>query len=141
MTIIIASFLFAVIPTYAYQLTSDETCETEVNNNMKSFPENLNYNLTDEEIPEVLNGIIKDTSNHISRLYELEDLSTVVYQNIDGTMTMYMFDEPIKYVDSNNQYKDKTTKLVQTENGYALKQNSAIYSYNVSHSRYIISVN
>ena len=46
--------------------------------------------------------------NHIARCYEDEgtDLNKIIFLNIDGTKTMYVFDFPVKYVDDNGNIQD-----------------------------------
>ena len=55
---------------------------------------------------------------HVHRLREQEsDLSTVIFQNRDGTKTMYCFDELVKYRDANGQVQDKDNSLVLVDDG------------------------
>ena len=39
------------------------------------------------------------------------DLNTVVFQNRDGTKTMYQYGSPVKYVDETGQVRDKRNTL------------------------------
>ena len=68
--------------------------------------------LSESDIPEVLDFNEAKNKGHISRERELEeDLFTAIFANDDGTKTMYIFGAPIKYIDSNGEVKDKSTKL------------------------------
>lgn len=74
-----------------------------------------------EEVPEVVEQLLVEEKGHIERLYDQEtDLNTVVFGNSDGTETAYIFDEPVKYVDSNGEIKDKSNTLYDAGiEGYA----------------------
>lgn len=68
--------------------------------------------LADDELAEVLTerGVINQT--HTERLYDKEDdLNTLVYLDNDGSETAYIFNEAVKYVDSNNNIKDKSNVI------------------------------
>lgn len=68
--------------------------------------------LADNELAEVLTerGVINQT--HTERLYDKEDdLNTLVYLDNDGGETAYIFNEAVKYVDSNNNIKDKSNVI------------------------------
>lgn len=68
--------------------------------------------LADNELAEVLTerGVINQT--HTERLYDKEDdLNTLVYLDNDGSETAYIFNEAVKYVDSNNNIKDKSNVI------------------------------
>ena len=77
----------------------------------KMKPDNTKI-LADDELAEVLTerGVINQT--HTERLYDKEDdLNTLVYLDNDGSETAYIFNEAVKYVDSNNNIKDKSKVL------------------------------
>lgn len=68
--------------------------------------------LADNELAEALTerGVINQT--HTERLCDKEDdLNTLVYLNNDGSETAYIFNEAVKYVDSNNNVKDKSNVI------------------------------
>lgn len=77
--------------------------------------------LSVEEIPEALEQEMIEEKGHIERLYDQEaDLNTVVFGNVDGTETAYIFDEPVKYVTSDGEIRDKSNSLYSsTVDGYA----------------------
>lgn len=77
----------------------------------------LAMNLTAENIPECLNLSFLQDSGHVSRLIYDEDMNTAVFSNGDGTNTMYLFDEPIKYIDASGKIKDKKSTLVKQSDG------------------------
>ncbi|MGN0988935.1 MAG: hypothetical protein ACI4N6_01345, partial [Eubacteriales bacterium] len=60
-------------------------------------------------------------AGHVSRLYEQEspeDLSSVIFKNADGTNTMYIFSEPVKYIAPDGTVKDKKTALISSRGDY-----------------------
>ncbi len=78
----------------------------------------LNY----KDKPEVVSDSKIIENHHVNRLWAQEsDLSTVIFQNRDGTKTMYYYSEPVKYVDKNGQVKDKRSNIAKLndESDYA----------------------
>lgn len=70
--------------------------------------------LEDSELAEALveNGVTN--TNHVERLEAKEsDLNTIVYANYDGTETAYIFDEEVKYIDSNGEVQDKSNEITE----------------------------
>lgn len=78
----------------------------------------LAMNLTAENIPECLNLRFLQDSGHVSRLIYDENMNTAVFSNGDGTNTMYLFDEPIKYIDAAGKIKDKKAHLLNNLMGH-----------------------
>ena len=64
-----------------------------------------------------------DSGNHTMRLKEYEDLHTFVFQNLNGTRTMYVMDENVKYIDANGKAIDKDITLVSNSKGFGIVQN------------------
>lgn len=130
------SLLSTSIPVYALEngnadnenSTSEESIEEADRNLLKdlmpgdlSLVELSDKELDDYEIPEVIS--VKDIKEkeHANRLFAQEtDDYSIVFQNKDGSKTMYYFDEPIKYTDENGTVCDKSTKLSEADKeGYA----------------------
>lgn len=59
---------------------------------------------------------------HVARVYAEEDLNTIVYKNIDGTKTAYVFDYDVKYVADDGTVEDKDIDLVKNDGGYDVKK-------------------
>lgn len=77
--------------------------------------------LSEELTPDAVSydDVIK--KGHCGRAYDLEqNLNTVAFTNIDGTESLYLFSYPVKYVDENNEIKDKSLRIDynQEENVY-----------------------
>ena len=73
--------------------------------------------LSFEDVPEAVFGEAIEEKGHVNRLREQEeDLNTVIFQNRDGTKTMYYFDEPTKYEDENGDIRDKRTIMTDVIN-------------------------
>ena len=64
-----------------------------------------------------------DRANHTMRLKQHEDLHTFVFQNLDGTRTLYVMDEDVKYIDANGETIDKDISLVSKTKGFGIVQN------------------
>ncbi len=80
-----------------------------------------NLSLPDEDRPEAVAPELVEEKNHIERLYDKEtELDTVIFANQDGTETAYIFDEAVKYLNSEGIITDKSNKLYSTgETNYA----------------------
>lgn len=64
------------------------------------------------DIPECLAFEVSETKKIAARLYEKENrLDTVMFANIDGSETVYIFNEDVKYVNENGEVVDKSNKL------------------------------
>ncbi len=130
------SLLSTSIPVYAQEngntdnenSTSEESFEEADRNLLKdlkpgdlSLVELSDKELDDYEIPEVISAKDIKEKEHANRLFAQEtDDYSIVFQNKDGSKTMYYFDEPIKYTDENGTVCDKSTKLSEADkDGYA----------------------
>ncbi|MBE6880841.1 MAG: DNRLRE domain-containing protein [Ruminococcaceae bacterium] len=97
--------------------TSVETAENEYvysDGDLDIF-QLANAKLADFEIPEIIS--LKDikTNMNVNRLYLQEnDEYTAIFQNKDGSKTMYLFNEPIKYTDKYGVMRDKQTELTSS---------------------------
>lgn len=91
--------------------------------------------LDEATVPELLDINEVKEKEHVNRLYEQEeDLNTVIFQNKDGTKTMYLYNEPVKYKDKDGKIKDKSTKLSETKdrkngNKYETTKNDIIVQF------------
>lgn len=82
-------------------------------------------------------SIIRDTSlmgridndafqshHHIKRLNAEEDLNSYVFLNEDGSKTVYIFGEDLKYLNSNGEIKEKDISLIKRCDGFGIKENN-----------------
>ncbi len=73
--------------------------------------------INSKDVPDIIGYEEAVTKGHKKRLYDEEhELNTVVFQNNDESNTIYMHKFPVKYVDSQGNVKDKTKKIVKSEN-------------------------
>ncbi len=77
--------------------------------------------LPEADKPEPVSEAAIAEKGHVNRLHEQEtDRNTVLFQNRDGTKTLYYFAQPVKYVDETGQVRGKNNYLVKvTEPLYA----------------------
>lgn len=61
---------------------------------------------------------------HTVRAFDEEALNTIVYNNSDGSQTVYFFDEDIKYTDDNGNIVEKNITLEAVNGGYKTKSNN-----------------
>lgn len=60
-----------------------------------------------DTVPEVIGTELATERNHVERQYDKEEsLYNVIFENSDGTETLYMFDYPVKYVSETGEIKD-----------------------------------
>lgn len=66
-----------------------------------------NRKLELDTVSEVIGAELANERNHIERQYDKEEsLYNIVFENTDGTETLYMFDYPVKYVSETGEIKD-----------------------------------
>ena len=58
------------------------------------------------------------------RVYGEEDLNTYVFERDDGTRSLYVLGEDVKYLDANGAIIEKDITLEKTPEGYSTKQNN-----------------
>lgn len=64
-----------------------------------------------------------NNARHTRRLTELEELNTYVFANADGTRSVYMMHENVKYIDKNGVIKEKDISLTNKAGGFGIAQN------------------
>ncbi len=62
-------------------------------------------------------------ADHVARLPEEEALNTYVFQNRDGTRSVYYMGENVKYIAPDGSIRDKDTTLVPVTDGYGMRDN------------------
>lgn len=68
--------------------------------------------LPESDRPEVVSLSSVAANGHVNRLRTQEtELSDVIFQNTDGTKTLYRFSYPVKYVDENGNTLDKSNSV------------------------------
>lgn len=68
-----------------------------------------------KDIPEIIYSKDVEEEGHVNRLRAQEpDLCSVIFQNRDGTKSLYSFTYPVKYKDENGVVQDKSTELTAT---------------------------
>lgn len=133
--IISVTLIFCIVPVNAF------SAETSVSTNVSS---SLTAALDKNSVPEMIPYEVALASGHVSREYAQEDaLNSVVFKNSDETNTMYLFDEDVKYIDSDGVVKDKSNVLYRNFDGSYENVNNDIrvnYPANIS-SGVVLSYN
>ncbi len=87
------------------------------------------------DIPEVLTMQEVTERGHTKRLRNEEtDMHSVIFQNQDGTKSLYVFASPVKYEATDGAVKDKRTTITQTLNAYSVTDNDVQMSFGNSSS-------
>lgn len=104
-------FIFAVIvPSRASAFDNDslqvDTCDE------LSMEELQKMSLSADELPQIIDWSIAEKNGNVYRLYSQEDdLNSAIFQNKDGSKTMYYFGEPIKYTAEDGTIQDKSNRI------------------------------
>lgn len=92
--------------------------------------------LLDEcEIPDVISYEEVLEKGHCERVYEKkENLNSFLFNNIDGTQSLYLFEYPVKYVDESGEIKDKSMELEENNTSFVSADSdiSTSFSKNLS---------
>jgi hypothetical protein len=75
---------------------------------------------SDSILRDYADGAEIDSAGYTARLTELEDDNTYVFDNGDGTHTVYMMYEDLKYTDSSGKVREKDLSLVRKDGGYTI---------------------
>lgn len=68
-------------------------------------------------LPSFIDEDSEQAQKHLFRPEELEEANTYVFQNIDGTRTVYVMDENVKYVDVDGNVREKDLSLINVIGG------------------------
>ena len=75
---------------------------------------------SDSILRDYVDGDELDSAGYKARLIGLEDDNTYVFDNGDGTHTVYMMYEDLKYTDSSGKVREKDLSLVRKSGGYSI---------------------
>lgn len=113
-----------------------ELWQPESNTNALSFEGDLSLEelqsakLSAEDTPEIVSKDSIEENGHVNRLWKQEeDMNSIVFQNRDGTKTMYYYNYPVKYKDANGKIKDKSNKISKTSSGDYTNAGNDINTY------------
>lgn len=77
------------------------------------------------EIPNVISLDADVELNHIKRISSAEkSLNEICFENEDGSITSYMFNYPVKYLDKQGNIVDKSNEIAETEDGFESRYNN-----------------
>ena len=77
------------------------------------------------EIPNVISLDADVELNHIKRISSAEkSLNEICFENEDGSITSYMFNYPVKYLDKQGNIVDKSNDIAETEDGFESRYNN-----------------
>lgn len=93
-----------------------------------SLSELKNRQLPKQHKPEVVSSKSINANGHVNRLHEQEEsLNDIIFQNRDGSKTLYSFTYPVKYVAKDGTIRDKKTNISTTIDKNELK-NDYLYA-------------
>ena len=117
------------LPVSAQQMQSDNK------NQVVNSPASL------ESLYEFNNNPLETNTQHLNsqitvgRIRDEESLNTYVYQNSDGTKTIYFYDHPVQYLDAQGKKQDISLDIADTTDAkypFRTKANSAVTSFPAS---------
>ncbi|MBQ8827865.1 MAG: RICIN domain-containing protein, partial [Clostridia bacterium] len=68
------------------------------------------------------------SSKHVERIKEKEELNTYVFLNSDGSESVYMMDENVKYISEDGHVFEKDISLVREDRSYKVNENEVMLS-------------
>ena len=127
----------SILPITASALTDDNDSPNEIVLD-EEILKSEDITLTDKAVlraedPEIseesmilkyIDGSQFNAAKHVQRLTELEDLNTYVFANADGTRSIYMMHENVKYVDADGIIREKDISLKSKTGGFGIVQNN-----------------
>ena len=106
--------------------------ETETNDKTEEIYPNLDLSLyTVDKLPKALkDNVLSDKSDEISiSPLNADDLYSVTLDNGDGTQTINVFQQPIKYIDENGAVKFRTNTIEKASKTGFLSIKNPEYAY------------
>ena len=98
-----------------------------------TFAECRTATLNMAEVPAVISQAQIEQYQHVNRLYEQEpDLYTVIFQNRDGSKTVYVFAQPVKSVLGNGAVTDMSAAAIVSAHQPALPSQNAMMQNSLS---------
>lgn len=92
-----------------------------------TFAECRTATLNMAEVPAVISQAQIEQYQHVNRLYEQEpDLYTVIFQNRDGSKTVYVFAQPVKSTSGNGVVTDMSAAAIVSAHQPALPSQNAM---------------
>ncbi|MGM9681044.1 MAG: DNRLRE domain-containing protein [Eubacteriales bacterium] len=79
--------------------------------------------LSQSSIARYVDSEVLASANHVRRLTDEEELNTYLYENADGTRTLYVMDENVKYLADDGTVHDKNLALQASVGGYSVTDN------------------
>jgi len=79
---------------------------------------------SDSPVLKYVNQESFNKKGHVKRLKDEEELNTFMFENEDGTKTMYMMYENVKYKDKFGNIKDKDISLKEENESYKVRDNN-----------------
>ena len=83
------------------------------------------------ELPDYIPEDSEKRNQHVKEREDLESEYLSVYENEDGSLTVYSFSEPVKYKDENGELKDYDSKLKEVKDS---DKKDAGYAYEITSS-------
>lgn len=82
----------------------------------------------ESKLPNYIDMTEFETNDYVSRLESEEDLNTYVFENADGSRSVYYLTEDVKYRNSEGEIIEKDISLVLGDNGYHMADNNIFLS-------------
>lgn len=118
-SLLIFSLCISILPSFVFAVSEDKTANDTAPTHEDFLVGNATaediYGVLDEStVPEIVGYEEAVRKNHVQRLYEDEgeDLNKIVFLNVDGSKTMYLFDFPVKYINEAGSIQDIRLEIV-----------------------------
>ena len=119
---LVLSMLFSnSLFSFAYPTISASEGNTQTNNELQAEP--TENTLVLGKVLDYVDTATFEAANHTKRLEYLEELNSYVFENEDGTRTVYLLQENVKYINEYGEIKEKDLTLKTTAKGYTTTEN------------------
>lgn len=112
--LLVLALAFPLIPHEVFAETQSGSVDTSLSTSAETPPVSaVDAVLNEADIPDAIDIDRARARGHVRRLLdeEGENLNNMIFENADGSRTMYLFDYPVKYIDDNGQIKDISLKI------------------------------
>ena len=93
----------------------------------------VSVGLQESEVPDIISFDEALEFGHEERRYDLEEgLDDIVFENEDGTNTVYIYDFPVKYIDENEEMQDKSFEIAEEKGTFTSVDNDISSTFSKS---------
>ena len=111
--VLVMALMLGMVPTVPVVSAVEEPSQTK--ETLSTQSQQISH-LDEDAVPDIVGLKEAENRGHIRRRQdeEGENLNTLIFENADGSRTMYLYDHPVKYWDSEGNLQDISLNIVST---------------------------